>query len=96
MTAPFFHTSSTLNADDSLSKADSVPWIGTNIIITKPGSPFKGYVAVVKDVLHGQVIASGLKIIIQLVHHNPSAPFWTTVVDHDDIVEQKSVNDLHL
>jgi hypothetical protein len=73
-----------------------VPWIGTNVIVTKHGSPFKGYVAIVKDVLRGQVTASGLKIIIQLVHHDPSAPFRTIVVDHDDVVEQRSVNDLHL
>ena len=96
MTVPFFHTSSTLKADDSLFKADSVPWIGTNVIITKQGSAFKGYVAVVKDVLHGQDTASGLKIIIQLAHHNPSAPYQTTVVDYDDVVEQWSVNGLHL
>lgn len=73
-----------------------MPWIGTNVIVTKHGSPFKGYVAIVKDVLRGQVTASGLKIIIQLVHHDPSAPFRTIVVDHDDVVEQRSVNDLHL
>jgi hypothetical protein len=73
-----------------------VPWIGTNVIITKPGSPLKGYVAVVKDVLRGQVTASGLKIIIQLVHYDPSAPFRTTVVDYDDVVEQRSVDDLHI
>ena len=73
-----------------------MPWIGTNVIITKHGSPFKGYLAVVKDVLRGQATASGLKIIIQLVHHDPSAPFRTTVFDHDDVVEQRSVNNLHL
>jgi hypothetical protein len=96
MTVPFFHTSSTLKAHDSLSKADSVPWIGTNVIITKNGSPFKGYEAVVKDVLRGQDTASGMKINIQLLHHDPSAPFRTTFVDYDDVVEQRSVNDLHL
>ena len=95
-TVPFFHTSSTLKADDLLYKADSVPWIGMNVIITKQGSAFKGYVAVVKDVLCGQDTASGLKIIIQLAHHDPSAPYRTTVVDYDDIVEQWSVNGLHL
>ena len=49
-----------------------MPWIGTNVIITKPGSPIKGYVGVVKDVLRGQDTASGLKIDIQLVHLNDS------------------------
>ena len=82
---PFYHTSSTLNAENSLSKADSVPWIGTHVIIMKHGSPFKGYV---RDVIHGQDTASSLKIIMQLVHHDPSAPFWTMPVDYDDVVEQ--------
>ena len=52
--------------------------------------------AVVKDVLRGQDTASGLKIIIQLAHHDPSAPYRRTVVDYDDVVEQWSVNGLHL
>jgi hypothetical protein len=90
-TIPFLHASSTLKADDSLSKADSVPWIGTNVIITKLGSPYKGYVGVVKDVLRGQDTDSGLKIVLQLTHLDPSSPFKTTVVDYDDVVEQRSV-----
>jgi hypothetical protein len=53
------------------------------------GSPLKEYVGIVKDVLHGQDTASGLKMAIQLVHLNSSAPFKTTVVDYDDVVEQK-------
>jgi hypothetical protein len=95
-TVPFLRIPSTLKADDSLSKADSVPWIGTHVIITKLGSPLKGYVGVVKDVLRGQDTVSCLKVVIQLVHLNPSSPFKTAVVDYDDVVEQKSVNDLHL
>jgi len=89
MTVPFLHASSTLKADPSLSKADSVPWIGTHVINTKIGSPLKGYVGVVKDVLRGQDTASGLKIFIQLVHLDPSSPFRRIVVDYDDVVEQK-------
>jgi hypothetical protein len=79
-----------------LFKADTVPWIGIHVVITKPGSPLKGYVGVVKDVLCRQDTASGLKIGIQLTHLDPSSPFRTTVVDYDDVVEQKSVKDLHL
>ena len=94
MTVPFFHTSSS-KVDDSLLKADSVPWIGTYVIITKLGSPLKGYVGVIKDVLPGQDTASSLKIAIQLLHLDPSAPFNTTVIDYDDIVKKKSVNNLH-
>ena len=88
-TVPFFRTSSTLKANDSLSKADRVPWIGTNVIVTKLGSPIKGYVGVVKDVLRGQDTASGLKIDIQLAHLDPSSPFRRTIVDYDDVVEQR-------
>ena len=33
MAVPFLH-SSILKANDSLSKADSIPWIGTKVIIT--------------------------------------------------------------
>jgi hypothetical protein len=96
-TVPFLHTStSSSKVDDSLSKADGVPWIGTHVIITKLGNALKGYVGVVKDVLRGQDTASGLKIAIQLTHLDPSSPFQTTVVDYDDVVEQTSVNDLHL
>ena len=89
MTAvPFLH-SSISKANDSLSKADSVPWIGTKVIITKHGSPLKGYVAIVKDVLYGQDTLSNLKIFLQLLHLDPSAPFKTAIVDYDDVVEQK-------
>jgi hypothetical protein len=95
-TVPFLHTSSILKADDSLSKADSVPWISTRVIITKYGSPFKGYGGVVKDVLRGQDTTSGLKIVLQLEHHDPSSPFKTIIVDYDGVVEQRSVKELHL
>ena len=86
---PFLHKSSTCKADDSLSKADKVPWIGTCVIITKIGSPHKGYIGVIKDVLCGQDTASGLKISIQLMHLDPSSPFRTVIFDHDDVVEQR-------
>lgn len=65
-----------------------MPWLDASVIVTKLGSPFKGYVGVVKDVLPGQDTASGLRIAIQLVHLDPSAPFRRTVVDYDDVVEQ--------
>jgi hypothetical protein len=95
-TVPFLHTSTSSKADDHLSKADCVPWIGTHVVITKYGNPLKGYVGVVKDVLRGQDTASGLKIAIQLTRLDPSSPFRTTVVDYDDVVEQMSVSDLRL
>ena len=95
-TIPFLHTLSTLNADDSLSKADSVPWIGTHIIIMKLGSPLKGYIGIVKDVLRGQDTASSLKVVIQQEHLNPLSPFKMVVVDYDDVVEQRSVDESSL
>ena len=95
-TVPFLHTSSILKADDSLSKADSVPWVSTHVIITKLGSPFKGYMGVVKDVLPRQNTASGMKIVLQLDRLDPSRPFKTIVVDYDDVVEPKSVKDFRL
>lgn len=70
-----------------------MPWIGVHVIITKLGSPLKGYVGVVKDVLCGQDTASGLRIFIQLTHLDPSSPFRTAVVDYDDVVEERSVKD---
>ena len=77
--------------DDSLykSKADSVPWISTDVIITKLGSPLKGYAGIVKDVLRVQDTATSLKIVVQLTHLNPSCPFQTIVVDYDDVVEKR-------
>jgi hypothetical protein len=85
-----------LKADDSLSKADSIPWIGTQVIITKLGDPYKGYKGVVTDVLRGHNTASGLRIEIQLLHFDPSSPYRKKIVDHDDVVEHRSVKDLYL
>jgi hypothetical protein len=94
---PYFHPSSPLKkADDCLSKADRVPWIGTHVIITKVGHPLKGCSGVVKDVLPGQDTASGLKIFVQLTHYNPSAPYMSIHVDYDDVVEKKSVYESQL
>ena len=94
-TVPFLHTSPTLKIDDALSKADSVPWISTRVIIMKIGHPLKGYVGIVTDVLRGQDTASGLRITIQLVHHDPSSPFRKINFDYDDVVEERSVTVSH-
>ena len=95
-TVPFLHASSTLKADYSLPKTDIVPWLGTQVIISKVGNPYKGYIGVVKDVLCGQDTASGLKIYLQLERLEPSSPFKKIVMDYDDVVEKRSVKDLHL
>ena len=47
---------------------------------------------VVTDVLRGQDTASGLKVAIQLAHHDPLAPFKKMIFDYDDIVEERSVS----
>ena len=84
---PFLHTSSTYKADVPLFKADNVPWIGIDVIITKLRSPLKGYGGIVKDVLCGQDTASGLKIIIQLASLDVVSPFKLKVVDYDDVIK---------
>jgi hypothetical protein len=71
-----------------LSKTNSVPWIGTNVIITKQGNTFKEYVGIVKNVICGQDTASSLKVVVQLTHLNPLAPFKITVINYDDVIEQ--------
>lgn len=73
-----------------------MPWVGTQVIIAKVGNPFKGNIGVVKDVLCRQDTASGLKISLQLERLEPSSPFKTIVMDYDDVVERRSVKDLHL
>lgn len=67
-----------------------MPWIGTDVIITKHGDPFKGYMGVVKDVLRGQDTASGLKIGLRLEHVEFLSPFKTIVVDYDGVVEKRT------
>jgi hypothetical protein len=88
MAIPFLHASLELITNDFLSKT-SVPWIGTNVIITKQGNSFKGYVGIVKNIICGQDTASGLKVVIQLTHLNPSAPFKITAIDYDNVVKQR-------
>ena len=69
-------------------RANRIPWIGTSVIITKFGHPWKGYEAVVKSVLACQPTASGLKVSIQLSHLDFASPFKTITVDYDYIFEK--------
>jgi len=55
--------------------------------VKKTGRVHKGDLGVVKNVLHGQGTASGLKIEMQLTAYNPSLPNHSVVVDYDDVVE---------
>lgn len=68
-------------------RPDRVPWLGQTILITKVQHPLKGRQAVVKNVLCGQDTLSGLRIIAQLSHWDPTVPFQTIVIDYDDVVE---------
>ena len=70
------------------SRSNRIPWIGTTVILTKYGHPWKGYDAVVKNVLARQPTASGMKIEIGLSHIDFASPFKTIVFDYDDIVEK--------
>ena len=71
----------------SLTQADHIPWFGQTILITKIKHPFKGCQAVVKNVLCNQDTISGLRIVAQLSHWDPTVPFQTIVLDYDDVVE---------
>lgn len=86
-TVPFFHALRTSDPPSELYKTTRVPWIGTKVTIIKFGDPLKGHPGVVKNVLCGQNTASGLRIEVQLARLNPSHPFKTVILDHDDIVE---------
>jgi hypothetical protein len=55
----------------------------------KAGYAFKGYSGVVKNVLHRQDTASGLRIVMQLTDFDPASPFKTITVDYDDVVETR-------
>lgn len=44
---------------------------------------------VITDVLRGQDTASGLRIVVQLAHHDPSSPFKKINFDYDDVVEER-------
>jgi len=67
-------------------KVNQAPWLNVHVMVVKPG-PHKGYRAVVKNVLPGQATFSKLRLEIQFLHLDPSSPFKTVIVDHDDVVE---------
>jgi hypothetical protein len=68
-----------------LAQPDQIPWLGQTILITKVKHPFKGREAVVKDVLCSP--DSGLRIVAQLSHWDPTIPFQTIILDYNDVVE---------
>ncbi|KIJ90484.1 hypothetical protein K443DRAFT_15198 [Laccaria amethystina LaAM-08-1] len=76
-----------------LAQPDQIPWLGQTILITKVKHPFKGREAVVKDVLCSP--DSGLRIVAQLSHWDPTIPFQTIILDYNDVVEAASHSKLH-
>jgi hypothetical protein len=84
---PFLSTPAAPPSNVEPFRANRIPWIGTSVIITKLGHPWKGYEAVVKSVLVRQPTASGLKVVVQLSHLDFASPFKTITVDYDDILE---------
>lgn len=55
-------------------------WCGTDIIIAKQGSAWKGKTGKVTHVLHAQPTATALKLAIQLTQYDPSTPFMTRMM----------------
>ena len=76
-------------------QSSQAPWINTTILVVKVKHPWKGYQGVIKDVLYHQETSSGLRVVVQLSHLNPAAPFKTVVFDYDDVVEAVCVQ-LHI
>jgi hypothetical protein len=52
----------------------------------------KGYRGVIKNVICKQPTNSGLRVVAQLAHLDPSCPYKVVVLDYDDIVEAKYVD----
>jgi len=75
-----------MSSTGCISKVNQTLWLGISVTIIKAG-PYKGYQAVVKNVLPGQTTSSNPRLEIQFLHHNPSNPFMIVIVDYDDVVE---------
>ena len=52
----------------------------------------KGYQGIVKSVLCKQPMESGLHVVAQLTHLDPSSPYKMVVLDYDDVVEAQYVD----
>jgi hypothetical protein len=91
--APSLYASQSSAPDDSkdLQRHDHVPWIGTTVLVNRPGHAMKGYSGVVKSVQCNQDTSSGLRVIIQFAHLDSSAPFQSAVFDYDDLLEQRYI-----
>ncbi|KAF8235247.1 hypothetical protein L208DRAFT_1258056, partial [Tricholoma matsutake] len=70
---------------------DPIPWIRTTILVSKPGHAMKSYQGIVKTVLCKQPTKSGLHLVVQLAHLDPSCPYKMVVLNYDDVVEAQYV-----
>ena len=52
----------------------------------------KGYQGIIKTVLCKQPTKSGLSVVVQLAHLDPSCPYQTVVLNYDDVIEAKYVD----
>src|ERR1700678_216718 len=69
-------------------KSNQNPLLGTRVTVTKSG-PYKGYNAVIKNVLPGQGASSKMRFDIQFEHLDPSNPFKTITVNYDEVAESE-------
>ncbi|KAF9032210.1 hypothetical protein BJ165DRAFT_1599112 [Panaeolus papilionaceus] len=88
----YFHSvgSSSDSQLKALAKRDVIPWIGTEIIVSKKGNPWKGYRGVVKDVLCGQSTATTIKVQVQFTMLNFANPFPIATLDYDEVVQSRN------
>jgi len=84
--APYLPTPHPKSSTGCFSKVIQASWLGVFVTIVKAG-PHKGYKAVIKNVLPGQMTSSKPRLEIQFLHLGPSSPFKVVIVDYDDVVE---------
>ena len=67
-------------------RRDYMPWIGTNVLVSKVGHARKGYHGVVRGVLPRQPTFSRLRVQVRFTHISPDGLCEETL-DYDDVVE---------
>jgi hypothetical protein len=67
------------------------PGSAQHVLVSRHGHPMKGYQGIVKTVLCRQLTESGLRVVAQLSHLNPSCPYKTVVLDYDHVIEVQYV-----
>lgn len=87
---PFLHGTYRPRSND-VPQYDEVPWLGTNVTITKQGHPLRTRPGIIKDVLCRQATSSGLKVQVELTTLDAVAPFRRINLDYDDVVVTRCV-----